>query len=125
MGGRELRKILIVDDSVSIRQMMSFTLRRGGYEVIEAEHGQDALDKLLGVTVDLMITDLNMPVMDGITLIQNVRKQPAMKTKPILMLTTEGLSTKKEQGKAAGATGWIVKPFDPDKLLQTIAKVLP
>jgi len=125
VGGRELRKILIVDDSVSIRQMMSFTLRRGGYEVIEAEHGQDALDKLLGVTVDLMITDLNMPVMDGITLIQNVRKQPAMKTKPILMLTTEGLSTKKEQGKAAGATGWIVKPFDPDKLLQTIAKVLP
>ena len=125
MGGRELRKILIVDDSVSIRQMMSFTLRRGGYEVIEAEHGQDALDKLLGVTVDLMITDLNMPVMDGITLIQNVRKIPAMKNKPILMLTTEGLASKKEQGKAAGATGWIVKPFDPDKLLQTLAKVLP
>ena len=89
---RELRKILIVDDSVSMRQMVSFTLRQGGFEVIEAEHGQDALNKLSGVTVDLIITDLNMPVMDGITLIQNVRKQPAMKSKPILMLTTEAVS---------------------------------
>ncbi len=121
----ELRKILIVDDSVSMRQMVSFTLRQGGFEVIEAEHGQDALNKLAGATVDLIITDLNMPVMDGITLIQNVRKQPAMRSKPILMLTTEGLAAKKEQGKAAGATGWIVKPFDPERLLQTLAKVLP
>jgi two-component system chemotaxis response regulator CheY len=120
----KLRKVLIVDDSVSMRQMVGFTLRQGGYEVIEAEHGQDALNKL-GATVDLILTDLNMPVMDGITLIQNVRKQPAMKSKPILMLTTEGLAAKKEQGKAAGATGWIVKPFDPEKLLQTLAKVLP
>jgi two-component system chemotaxis response regulator CheY len=120
-----LKKVLIVDDSVSMRQMVSFTLREGGFEVIEAEHGQDALDKLQGASVDLVITDLNMPVMDGITLIQNLRKQPAMKTKPILMLTTEGLAGKKEQGKAAGATGWIVKPFDPEKLLQTVAKVLP
>ena len=121
----ELRKVLIVDDSVSMRQMVGFTLRQGGYEVIEAEHGQDALNKLAGATVDLILTDLNMPVMDGITLIQNVRKQPAHKSKPILMLTTEGLAAKKEQGKAAGATGWIVKPFDPEKLLQTLAKVLP
>ncbi len=105
--------------------MVGFTLRQGGFEVIEAEHGQDALRKLAAAPVDLIITDLNMPVMDGITLIENVRKQPAMKTKPILMLTTEGLATKKEQGKAAGATGWIVKPFDPDKLLLTVAKVLP
>jgi two-component system chemotaxis response regulator CheY len=108
-----------------MRQMVGFTLRKGGYEVIEAEHGQDALDKLADVAVDLIITDLNMPVMDGITLIQNVRKMPAMKSKPILMLTTEGLAAKKEQGKAAGATGWIVKPFNPEKLLQTLAKVLP
>jgi two-component system chemotaxis response regulator CheY len=100
-------------------------LRQGGFEVIEAEHGQDAINKLQISPVDLIITDLNMPVMDGITLIQNVRRQPAMKSKPILMLTTEGLAAKKEQGKAAGATGWIIKPFDPDKLLQTIAKVLP
>lgn len=120
-----MRKILIVDDSVSMRQMVGFTLKQGGFDVIEAEHGQAALDKLQAGPVDLIITDLNMPVMDGITLIQNVRQQPAMKTKPILMLTTEGLASKKEQGKAAGATGWIVKPFDPDKLLQTVAKVLP
>jgi two-component system chemotaxis response regulator CheY len=108
-----------------MRQMIGFTLRQGGYEVVEAEHGQDALNKLAGITVDLILTDLNMPVMDGITFIQNVRKQPALKTKPILMLTTEGLAAKKQQGHAAGATGWIVKPFDPDKLLQTLAKVLP
>jgi two-component system chemotaxis response regulator CheY len=108
-----------------MRQMVSFTLTRGGYEVIEAEHGKDALNKLASATVDLIITDLNMPVMDGITLIQNVRKMSAMKSKPILMLTTEGAAAKKEQGKAAGATGWVVKPFDPEKLLQTIAKVLP
>jgi len=120
-----VRKVLIVDDSVSMRQMVSFTLREGGFEVIEAEHGEDALKKIEGVSIDLIITDLNMPVMDGITLIQNIRRLPAMKTKPILMLTTEGLATKKEQGKAAGATGWIVKPFDPEKLLSTVAKVLP
>ena len=120
-----MRKILIVDDSVSMRQMVGFTLRQGGYEVIEAEHGQDALNKLQGIMVDLILTDLNMPVMDGITLIRNVRKQPALKSKPILMLTTEGLAAKKEEGKAAGATGWIVKPFDPEKLLLTLAKVLP
>jgi len=120
-----LRKVLIVDDSVTMRQMVSFTLERGGYEVVEAEHGKDALDKLASRAVDMIITDLNMPVMDGISLIQKVRKMPAMKNKPILMLTTEGLAAKKEQGKAAGATGWIVKPVDPEKLLRTIAKVLP
>jgi two-component system, chemotaxis family, chemotaxis protein CheY len=120
-----MRKVLIVDDSASMRKMVGYTLRQGGFDVIEAEHGQDALDKLQGVTVDLIITDLNMPVMDGITLIQNVRKRSDMKTKPILMLTTEGLAEKKEQGKAAGATGWIIKPFEPEKLLATVAKVLP
>ena len=121
-----MRKVLIVDDSVSMRQMVSFTLRQGGFEVIEVGHGQEALEKLASTSsVDLIITDLNMPVMDGITFIQNVRKRPALMRKPILMLTTEGLASKKEQGKAAGATGWIVKPFDPEKLLTTIAKVLP
>jgi two-component system chemotaxis response regulator CheY len=120
-----VKKVMIVDDSVSMRQMVGYTLRQGGFEVIEAEHGADALNRLQSSSVDLIITDLNMPVMDGITLIQKVRVQPGMKSKPILMLTTEGLASKKEQGKAAGATGWIVKPFDPDKLLQTVAKVLP
>jgi two-component system chemotaxis response regulator CheY len=120
-----VRKVLIVDDSVSMRQMVSFTLRQGGFDVVEAGHGQEALDRLKSDAVDLIITDLNMPVMDGITLIRSLRAQPAMKSKPILMLTTEGLAAKKEQGKAAGATGWIVKPFDPEKLLATLAKVLP
>jgi two-component system chemotaxis response regulator CheY len=124
-GEDGMRKILIVDDSASMRQMVGFTLRDGGYEVFEAEHGQDALDKLKTTTVDLILTDLNMPVMDGITLIQEVRKQPAMKLKPILMLTTEGLAARKEQAKAAGATGWLVKPFEPEKLLSTVSKVLP
>jgi two-component system chemotaxis response regulator CheY len=121
-----VRKVLIVDDSVSIRQTVGFTLRRGGYEVVEAEDGQDALDKLASMAVDLIITDLNMPVMDGIALIKNVRSQPAMNNKPILMLTTEGLATRQAQeGKAAGASGWIVKPVDPERLLQTLARVLP
>ena len=120
-----MRRVLIVDDSTSMRQMVGFTLRQGGFEAVEAVHGQDALDKLKENQVELIITDLNMPVMDGISLIRNIRSLPGMTTKPILMLTTEGLATKKEEGKAAGATGWIVKPFDPEKLLQTIAKVLP
>lgn len=119
------QNILIVDDSVSMRQMVGYTLRQGGFEVVEAENGQDALNKLGTQKVNLIITDLNMPVMDGITFIQNVRQKPQWKTTPILMLTTEGLNAKKEQGKAAGATGWLVKPFDPQKLLQTVARVLP
>lgn len=120
-----MRRILIVDDSVSMRQMVSFTLQQGGFEVVEAEHGKDALEKVKRTSVDLVITDLNMPTMDGITLIRNLRSQPGMKSKPILMLTTEGQAAKKEEGKAAGATGWIVKPFDPEKLLKTLAMVLP
>jgi two-component system chemotaxis response regulator CheY len=120
-----LRKVLIVDDSISMRQMVSFTLRGGGFAVVEAGHGQEALEKLKTQAVDLVITDLNMPVMDGIALIRSLRAQPAMKGKPILMLTTEGLAAKKEEGRAAGATGWIVKPFEPEKLLATVAKVLP
>lgn len=119
------KKALIVDDSASMRQMVAYTLRQGGFEVVEGENGQDALDKLPGHTVEIIITDLNMPVMDGITFIQKVRALPALKFVPILMLTTETQASKKEQGKAAGATGWIVKPFDPEKLLQTVAKVLP
>ncbi len=119
------KKALIVDDSASMRQMVAYTLRQGGFDVVEGENGQDALNKLPDHKVEIIITDLNMPVMDGITFIQKVRTMPAFKFVPILMLTTETQSNKKEQGKAAGATGWIVKPFDPDKLLQTVAKVLP
>jgi two-component system chemotaxis response regulator CheY len=116
---------LIVDDSPTMRQMVAFTLREAGFEVVEAENGQDALNKITAQKVNIVITDLNMPVMDGFTFIKNVRAMPALKYVPILMLTTESQVSKKEQGKAAGATGWIVKPFDIDKLLQTIAKVLP
>ncbi len=108
-----------------MRQMVAFTLREAGFEVVEAENGQDALNKITAQKVNIVITDLNMPVMDGFTFIKNVRAMPALKYVPILMLTTESQVSKKEQGKAAGATGWIVKPFDIDKLLQTIAKVLP
>jgi two-component system chemotaxis response regulator CheY len=120
-----VKTALIVDDSTTMRQMVAFTLREAGFEVVEAEHGQDALDKIAGRKINVVITDLNMPVMDGFTFIKHVRAMAALKFVPILMLTTESQLSKKEQGKAAGATGWIVKPFDPEKLLQTIAKVLP
>jgi len=116
---------LIVDDSTTMRQMVAFTLREAGFEVIEAENGQDALNKIGSNKINIVITDLNMPVMDGFTFIKNVRAMPALKFVPILMLTTESQLSKKEQGKAAGATGWIVKPFEIEKLLQTISKVLP
>jgi two-component system, chemotaxis family, chemotaxis protein CheY len=120
-----VKTALIVDDSATMRQMVAFTLREAGFEVVEAEHGQDAIDKIPGRKINIVITDLNLPVMDGLTFIKTVRSMPAFKFVPILMLTTESQVTKKEQGKAAGATGWIVKPFDPDKLLQIVAKVLP
>jgi two-component system chemotaxis response regulator CheY len=116
---------LIVDDSTTMRQMVAFTLREAGFEVVEAENGQDALDKIGKQKINIIITDLNMPVMDGFTFIKSVRAMAALKFVPILLLTTESQAAKKEQGKAAGATGWIVKPFETEKLLQTIAKVLP
>ena len=119
------KRILVVDDSQTMRQMVAFTLRESNFEVVEAEHGQDALAKLDGQKLDLIVTDLNMPVMDGITFIREVRSRPATRYLPILMLTTESQQEKKLAGKAAGATGWIVKPFDPPKLLTVIAKVLP
>lgn len=119
-----MSKILAVDDSASMRQMVSFTLQGAGYEVVEASDGQDAFDKAKINQVDLVLSDVNMPVMDGIALIKNLRTLPDYKFTPILMLTTESASDKKSEGKAAGATGWIVKPFNPDQLLNTIKKVL-
>jgi len=115
--------ILTVDDSSSIRQLVRFTLTGAGYEVIQAVDGQDALSKLT-VPVNLIVTDLNMPNLDGIELIRQIRTRPAYKGIPILMLTTESQDSKKQAGKAAGATGWIVKPFSPDQLLAVIRKVL-
>jgi len=118
------KTIATVDDSASIRQMVSFTLSQEGYEVIEAEDGQDALDRLEGTAVDMVITDLNMPNMDGIELIKQLRAKSEFKFTPIVMLTTESMDSKKSEGKQAGATGWIVKPFKPDQLLAVINKVL-
>jgi len=116
--------ILAVDDSASMRQMVSFTLKGAGYNVIEAEDGQKALDKAKVSAVDLVLTDVNMPVMDGIELVKNLRTLPDYKFTPILMLTTESAGDKKVQGKNAGATGWLVKPFNPEQLLATIKKVM-
>jgi two-component system, chemotaxis family, chemotaxis protein CheY len=118
------KTIMIVDDSLSMRQVLSTTLRDAGFAVIEGVDGCDALDKLNKAAPDLLITDLNMPNMDGITLIQKARALPSCKTTPILMLTTETDANKKQAGRSAGATGWIVKPFQPDQLLATVRKVM-
>lgn len=119
-----MAKILAVDDSASMRQMVSFTLKGAGHDVVEAVDGVDALAKAKGAKFDLVVSDVNMPNMDGITLIKELRALPDFKFTPMLMLTTESAGDKKQQGKAAGATGWIVKPFNPDQLLATIGKVL-
>jgi len=116
--------IMTADDSASVRQMVSFTLKEAGYEIVEAVDGQDALDKLSSAVVNMLITDLNMPKMDGIELIRRVRAQPQSRFMPIVMLTTESQAAKKQKGKEAGATGWIVKPFKPEQLLAVVRKVL-
>jgi len=116
--------ILAVDDSASMRQMVSFTLKGAGHNVVEAVDGLDALNKAKQQTFDCVVTDVNMPNKDGISLIRDLRALPAYKFTPLLMLTTESGMEKKQQGKEAGATGWIVKPFNPDQLLKTIQKVL-
>lgn len=118
------KTILTVDDSASIRQMVKFTLTKEGYNVIEACDGKDALAKAGGAQIDMVVTDLNMPNMDGITLIRELRAKPQFKFIPIIMLTTESQDTKKNEGKSAGATGWIVKPFKPEQLVTIAKKVL-
>ncbi|MGX9365853.1 response regulator [Desulfoplanes sp. PS50] len=115
--------ILIVDDSASIRQMVKFTLEGAGYTSIEATDGNDALTKI-NPDVKMILTDLNMPGLDGFGLIKAVRQMAAFKFIPIIMLTTESQASAKAEGKAAGATGWIVKPFKPDQLLGVVKKVL-
>ena len=118
------KTILAVDDSASLRQMVAFTLKGAGYDVVEACDGVDGLTKAKAKTVDLVLTDQNMPNMDGLTLIKNLRGLPSYKAAPILMLTTEAGDAMKAEGKAAGATGWLVKPFDPAKLLEVVKKVI-
>jgi two-component system, chemotaxis family, chemotaxis protein CheY len=119
-----MHSILAVDDSASMRQMVSFTLKSAGYNVVEAVDGQDAYEKTNGRDFDLVLTDQNMPRMDGISLTKKLRDNPKFKTTPILILTTESSDQMKQAGKSAGATGWLVKPFDPQRLLATINKVL-
>jgi len=119
-----MASILAVDDSASMRQMVSFTLKSAGYDVTEAEDGVVALNIAKTKGFDLVITDVNMPNMDGISLIAELRKLPTFKFTPLLMLTTESASDKKQQGKSAGATGWIVKPFNPDQLISVIKRAL-
>ena len=116
--------ILAVDDSASMRQMVNFTLKGAGYEVVQAVDGIEALEYARLHSVDLVLTDVNMPRMDGITLLKELRALPSYRYTPMLVLTTESSQDKKMQGKQAGATGWIVKPFNPDQLLATIARVL-
>lgn len=119
-----MKKILAVDDSASIRQMVNFTLKTAGYEVVDAVDGKDGLAKAGTDKFDMIITDLNMPNVDGIQMITEVRKLPGYSFVPILMLTTESQAEKKDAGRKAGATGWIVKPFNADQLTAVIRKLV-
>jgi two-component system chemotaxis response regulator CheY len=119
------KTILAVDDSRTMRDMVAFALSSAGFDVIQAEDGKKALAQLGSKRVDLIITDLNMPNMDGIALIKALRADARCRTVPILILTTEGDAEKKAAGRAAGATGWLVKPFDPEKLVDLVRRVCP
>ena len=119
-----MKRIMTVDDSASLRQMVGVVLRGGGYEVVEAVDGLDALSKLKGQELHLFLTDVNMPKMDGLEFTRQLRAIPQYKFVPIVLLTTESNPEKKKEGKAAGATAWIVKPFDPDQLLAVVKKVV-
>jgi two-component system chemotaxis response regulator CheY len=123
-GAKMAKTILAVDDSGSLRQMVAFSLKAAGYDVIEAVDGQDGLDKAKKQTVDLVLTDQNMPRMDGLSLIKALRAMTSYQCVPILMLTTESGDDMKAQGKAAGANGWLVKPFDPQRLTEVVKKVI-
>lgn len=120
------KTILIVDDSASIRQVVGIALRGAGYNVIEACDGKDALSKMTGEKIHLIISDVNMPNMDGITFLKEVKKHPRYKFTPVIMLTTEAGQDKMAEGKAAGAKAWVVKPFQPPQMLDAVSKlVLP
>lgn len=118
------KKFLIVDDSAAIRQLISLTLKGAGHEVLTAENGSDAVSKLVNSRPDMVITDLNMPDMDGIELIKKLRSMPDYKYCPVLMLTTESQETMKQEGRRAGASGWIVKPFTAEQLLEVVKKFM-
>lgn len=117
------KNILIIDDSASVRQVVSMALRGAGHQVVEAVDGQDGVDKLNGQKFHLIICDVNMPRMDGISFLKAAKQKPAYKFTPVLMLTTESGENMKQQGKAAGAKAWLVKPFKPDVLLNAVTKL--
>jgi two-component system chemotaxis response regulator CheY len=119
-----MANILAIDDSPSMRKMVSFTLKEAGHQVITADNGQSGLEAAKANQADLVLTDVNMPAMDGLSLVRALRELPNYAHVPILVLTTESGGNRKLEGKAAGATGWIVKPFNPEKLLEVVAKVL-
>ena len=121
---RKMQSILAVDDSASMRRIVSFTLKSAGYEVVEAVDGEDAFDKANARPFDLVLTDQNMPRLDGIGLTRRLRGHASFKAIPILILTTESSDQMKQAGKAAGASGWLVKPFDPNRLIEVVRKVL-
>jgi two-component system, chemotaxis family, chemotaxis protein CheY len=118
------KTVLIVDDSASLRQVVSIALKSAGYDVLEGVDGKDALSKMTGQKIHLIVSDVNMPNMDGITLVQEVKKLPAYKFTPIIMLTTESGEDKKSAGQAAGAKAWVVKPFKPEQLLTAVSKLI-
>ena len=118
------KTILAVDDSGSLRKMVAFSLHAAGYQVIEAVDGQDGLNKAKAQVVDLVLTDQNMPLMDGLTLIKSLRGLKTYEKVPILMLTTESSDEMKAMGRAAGANGWLVKPFDPKRLIEVVQKII-
>jgi len=118
------KTILVVDDSASIRQVVGIALKGAGYEVIEAVNGQEALDSLGGQRIHLVISDVNMPVMDGITFLKKLKEKAEYKFTPVIMLTTESAENKKAEGQAAGAKAWVVKPFQPQQLLGAVSKLV-
>lgn len=118
------KTVMVVDDSAAIRQVVAITLKGAGYEVIEACDGSDALNKLTGQRVHLIISDVNMPVMDGLTFLKEVKARPEYKFTPVIMLTTESAESKKQEGQAAGARAWMVKPFEPAQMLNAVSKLV-
>ena len=117
------KTIMVVDDSASIRMVVGIALRGAGYEVIEAKDGQDALNKMSGQKLHLIISDVNMPIMDGITFVKAVKQMPSYRFTPIIMLTTESDESKKSEGQAAGAKAWVVKPFKPEQMIGAVQKL--
>jgi len=117
------RSVMVVEDSKSMRQLVSFSLEDSGFSVVTAENGQDALDKLNGSPPSVIITDLNMPVMNGIDFIRQLRMKDGYRYLPVIMLTTESQEQKRQEGKEAGASGWMVKPFTPEQLINVVKKL--